>query len=401
MNIDTFGEALRRLRGDMSIRETAHLAKVGKSYISDLENGRRTPSLAIATALDRALGARGELLALIPSPPDHKLLRPQAPHIVEDVTDVLSRIDRLNRGIDPELIRLLKDNLSDIVLRYEQLDHSDLIPTLLRQRTWIDALLDECGHPRERQQLFKIASGVSGILGYIAVGRGKFPLARAYCAEAFQLGDFAQDPNLQAWARGLQSFCEYYAREYDEALGLATNGLIYANSGPQSVRLTINCIARALGKLGDAEGVHRAIDGAYDLMSRNEAPNGLPSSISFECYSATQIASNAATAYVSLGMPEKVQQYVKIALPDINKSESSWSRSLVMIDYAISLVPSKEADLEHVSGLVIDALNISADRPIISIQQRTMEFVRQATQRWGAADRFSDIRRAIPVRDVR
>ncbi|GAA3203968.1 hypothetical protein GCM10020216_003050 [Nonomuraea helvata] len=199
----------------------------------------------------------------------------------------------------------------------------------------------------------------------------------------------------------MQSFCEYYARKYDEALSLALDGLAYANSGPQGVRLTINCMARALGKLGDAEGVHRAIDQAYDLVSCNESPKGLPSSISFECYSSAQIASNAATAYVSLGMPEKVQQYIKIALPDINKSESPWSRSLVMIDYAVSLISSKEADLQHVEDLVLDALNISADRPIISIQQRAMEFARLAAQRWGEAGRFSDIRDAIYAREVR
>ncbi|WP_219461760.1 helix-turn-helix domain-containing protein [Nonomuraea rhizosphaerae] len=321
MSTETFGEALRRLRGDLSIRELARLAKVGKSYISDLENGRRRPSSAIATALDRAIGAGSELVALLSPPPDHVVLSPANSEASEDVTDVLSRIHRMNRTVDPEIIRQLRGNLREIILRYDHLDHSALVPALLRQRTLADTLLDECSHPRERQELFEIASGTSGILGYIAVGRGRFPLARAYCAEAFQLGDFAQTSDLQAWARGLQSFCEYYARNYDEALRLAEDGLTYAASGPQSVRLTINCMARARGKLGDAEGVHRAVDQAYDLMSRNEAPQGLPSSISFECYSAIQTASNAATAYVSLGIPEKAQQYVSMALPGIEKPD--------------------------------------------------------------------------------
>jgi transcriptional regulator with XRE-family HTH domain len=401
MRIETFGEALRHLRGDMSIREVARLANVGKSYVFDLENGRRMPSLTIATALDRALGAKGGLVSLVPSSPDRKMrCRPDL-ETSEDITDVLSRIDRLSRAVNPEIICQLRDNLSDIVLRYGQLDHSDLVPMLLRQRTWIDTVLAECSYPRERQQLFEIASETSGILGYIAVGRGRFPLARAYCAEAFLLGDFAQNPNLQAWVRGMQSFCEYYAGEYNEALSLAVDGLTYANSGPQSVRLKINCAARAMGKLGDAEGVHRAVDEAYDLMSRNCTSKRPPSSISLECYGPTQVAGNAATAYVSLGMPEEVQRYVGIALPGISNSESPWSRSLVMIDYAVSLIPSKEADLEHARDLVLEALNISAGRPIISIQQRAMEFVSLATRRWGAASHFSDICHAISARKVR
>ncbi|MFI6501110.1 helix-turn-helix transcriptional regulator [Nonomuraea typhae] len=313
---------------------------------------------------------------------------------VEDITCVLSRIHRLNRTINPETIRDLRENLDNIVVRYEQLNHSSLVPTLVRQRTWIDNLLGECNHPKERQQLFEIAGGISGILGYVAVGRGKFPLARAYCREAFQLSGFAQNSSLQAWVRGLQSFCEYYAREYAEALRIAVDGLAYASSGPQSVRLTINGMARAMGKLGDVQGVHRAVDEAYNLASHNNAPKGLPSSISLECYSAAQIASNAATAYVSLGMPDEVQRHIESALPDITKFGSPWSRSLVMIDFATSLIPAKKGDLEHACDLVLDALTTSANRPIISIQQRAAEFIHTATRQCGESRQIAEIRRA-------
>ena len=315
----------------------------------------------------------------------------------EDVIDVLGRIQKLNKAINPDIICQLHDDLWHTVAQYEKLYHSTLAPALLKQRAWIDAILDEYSHPKQRQQLFEIAGATSGVLGYIAVGRGEFPLARAYCLEAFQLGDFAQDTSLQAWARGLQSFCEYYAGQYDEALQLATDGLNYAQSGPQSVRLTINGVARAMGKLGDIEGVHRAVGEAYDLMSRNDVPAGVPSSISFACYSAAQTASNAATAYVSLGIPDKVQYYVGQALPDISKSESPWSRSLVMIDLALSLIRPEETDLDHAADLVLDALSISEDRPIISVQQRTSEFIRDAADRWGNIRQVSSVRDAASL----
>ncbi|MEV5412134.1 helix-turn-helix transcriptional regulator [Thermopolyspora sp. NPDC052614] len=66
MGVAAFGEALRRLRlgAGMSIREVARMAHCGKSHVSDLENGRRSPSLAVAAALDKALGADGELVGL-------------------------------------------------------------------------------------------------------------------------------------------------------------------------------------------------------------------------------------------------------------------------------------------------------------------------------------------------
>jgi transcriptional regulator with XRE-family HTH domain len=320
----------------------------------------------------------------------------------EDVIDVLSRIQELNRGsVHPDVIQQLQDRLRHTVTQYEKLDHANLALALVKQRSWIDAILDECRNPRQHIQLSEIAGATSGVLGYVAVGRGDFALARAYCLEAFQLGEFAGNSGLQAWARGIQSFCEYYACRYDEALRFAEDGLSYAQSGPQSVRLTINGAARALGKLGDAEGVHRAVDQAYELMSRNDVPGGVPSSISFECYSAAQTASNAATSYVALGQPEKVQHYVGLALPEINKSESPWSRSLVMIDLAVSLIRAREADADHAAGLVIDALNISADRPIISVQQRTSEFIREATDRWGNLRQIGAVRDAASAMKVR
>jgi transcriptional regulator with XRE-family HTH domain len=302
----------------------------------------------------------------------------------EDVFAVLGRVQKLHRGtVHPEIMAVLQDNLRHTVADYEQLEHASLVPVLLRQRAWIEEILGECSHPGQRQQLFEIAGATSGVLGYVAVGRGDFPLARAYCLEAFQLGDFAGNAGLQAWARGMQSFCEYYAGRYGEALRLAEDGLGYAQSGPQSVRLTINGAARALGKLGDADGVHQAVDRAYELMSRNDVPAGVPSSVAFDCYSAAQTASNAATAYVALGLPGKAQHYAGLALPDISISGSPWSRSLVMIDLALSLIRAPEADLDQATELMLSALAISAGRPVISVRQRTSEFVGDVTSRWG------------------
>ena len=401
-------EALR-----MSIRDFAARLGVSERAVSKWEAGgaAMTPRPDSQAMLDTTLQtasadarARFDLLIATGTAESHGELNSASPSpgldpgTGEDVFDVLGRIQELHRGtVDPEVMRLLTENLRHTVTDYEKLDHASLVPALLKQRAWVEKILGQCSHPAQRRQPCEVAGATSGVLGYVAVGRGDFPLARAYCLEAFQLGGFADNAGLQAWARGMQSFCEYYAGRYDQALRLADDGLGYARSGPQSVRLTINGAARALGKLGDADGVHRAVDRAHELMALNEVPAGVPSSIAFDCYSAAQTASNAATAYVSLGMPDKVQHYVGLALPDISTSESPWSRSLVMIDLALSLVRSADADLAHAAGLILNALLISADRPIISVRQRTAEFVRDVTVRWGKTRQVSAILDAAPA----
>jgi tetratricopeptide (TPR) repeat protein len=187
----------------------------------------------------------------------------------EDIIDVLDRIQKLHRGtVHPEIMHHLQDNLSQTVERCESLDYSSLVPSLLKQRGWIESLLNECSHPGQRRQLCEIAGVTSGVLGYAAADRGEFPLARAYCLEAFQLGDFAGDSNIKAWARGLQSFCEYYVGRYDEALTLARDGLNYVRQGPQNADLAINGMAltarsflasacRAAGDLAAAAPLHQ------------------------------------------------------------------------------------------------------------------------------------------------
>ena len=103
---------------------------------------------------------------------------------------------------------------------------------------------------------------------------------------------------------------------------------------------------------------------------------------------------NPATAYVSLGLAERVQHYIGLAMPDISASGSPWGRSLVMIDLAVSFIRSGDADLERAYGLVIEALGSSADRPVISVRQRTADFVRDATARWGSAPQVDAVRDA-------
>lgn len=320
------------------------------------------------------------------------------PSLVEDesVADVLGRIHRRGREVDPEVVHQLSADVLDVVARYEELDHAEIVPGLRRQRALLESLIDECGRPAQRRQLVGVACAASGVLGYVAVGRGRFALARAYCAEAVQLGEFAERPDLVAWACGLQSFCAYYLQDYAAALDLAVDGLRHAGAGPQSVRLAVNGAARAMGKLGDVQGVHRMVGEAREMLCRQDnVPPGIASSIDFGCYSEAQVASNAATAYVSLGMPEQVRHHLDRALPDITADGSPWSRALVVIDLATAVTQSREADLEKACELVLEALDVTKDRPVISVYQRATEFARYATERWSQTRELDAVHDAL------
>src|ERR1700733_3882772 len=74
---------------------------------------------------------------------------------VEDVFGVLSRIQKLHRGmVHPEVIRQLDDNARRVVTQYEAQNHSTLVPVLLKQRALVEEILGECSHPSQQQKLY-------------------------------------------------------------------------------------------------------------------------------------------------------------------------------------------------------------------------------------------------------
>ena len=85
------------------------------------------------------------------------------------------------------------DDLSELVVEeYETAGPTVLAPRVVRQRRQVEELLGGRQPPRQRQRLHVAAAKLSGLLGYMAVNLGKFPLAKAYCTEAFQLGDLVR-----------------------------------------------------------------------------------------------------------------------------------------------------------------------------------------------------------------
>jgi hypothetical protein len=230
------------------------------------------------------------------------------------------------------------------------------------------------------------------MLGYIAAGRGAFPVARAYLAEASSLASVVGDSQRVAWIRGTQSLTEYYAGNYEHAVRLAEDGLKMAGDGPQSARIAANSLARAAGKLGDEPQVRRATDLAFGLVDRNSGGTGFPSSVTLGSYSRAQVAANAATAFLSVGNADQVEAHLRPVLPEVEIDGSPWTRSLVLIDLASAAAAYGEADLERARSLLSDALSGSAARPVIAVTLRAREAVTAARRRWGSTREVRELR---------
>jgi hypothetical protein len=89
-----------------------------------------------------------------------------------------------------------------------------------------------------------------------------------------------------------------------------------------------------------------------------------------------------------------------LAMPEIPSCGSPWSQSLVKIDLASSFLWSRNRDFEHACALAREALEASAGRPVVSVQQRAAGFIRAATAIRGSAPRIAEIREIAGTLDT-
>ncbi|GLZ30804.1 hypothetical protein Lesp02_29930 [Lentzea sp. NBRC 105346] len=272
-----------------------------------------------------------------------------------------------------------------IIQRYELEGPQRLAPELFSLRQ-LNQELGKRIEEADRAALTKLSAQQAALLAYMAVNLSRYADADHFALEAGLLATALGDNGMLAWVKGTQSFTAYYRKQYREALVLAEAGVEIAGSDSQRIRLLSNGVARAAGKLGDRRTVERAVSEALDLATRANGPAGMGSCIDLEPYGWARTASNAATAYLAVGDYARVLELTQELRPIVAASQSDWSRSLVSLDEATALTMSARADLEHAAAVGMEALEMSAAKPIASVGSRARELAMSLHQRgWGHA----------------
>lgn len=153
----SFGVRLRELRTSrgLSLRQLAILAYVSKSQISEWETGRRRPSLDLAETLDEALGAGGELAALITeTPTDH------------DVADRLAHAIASPSLIDAGHVEALATTLAMSRRLDDSLPASTLLPAVEGQLATVEIMARDVRGPFARE-LHLVAAQYGQFAGWL------------------------------------------------------------------------------------------------------------------------------------------------------------------------------------------------------------------------------------------
>src|SRR5690349_14418018 len=87
--VETFGQALHRLRGDRSLREVARLSAINDAHLSRMARGKRVPTEQAAVAIDRALETGGQLADLVAQSQQRQGIEPAQPR---QTAELLARL---------------------------------------------------------------------------------------------------------------------------------------------------------------------------------------------------------------------------------------------------------------------------------------------------------------------
>lgn len=217
---------LRKARG-MSLRDLAGLTYFGKSTISELENGKKTPSQDTAISLDNALNAGGELIALVAD----------TDPITADDEDRLRYMARQPRCLDAATTGTLAALLDGQRRLEDTVGSAAMIPAAMPQLTIVENLVIE---------------------------------AREWYGRALEWATEAGNVDMVATALNMRGHLAWLVGQVAPMIGLSQAAARQpASTGVRA--LAVQQEARGLALAGDGDASDRRLDEAAEFVARTTA----------------------------------------------------------------------------------------------------------------------------------
>ncbi|WP_338699224.1 helix-turn-helix transcriptional regulator [Streptomyces sp. Q6] len=335
---ESFAEALRRWRGERSLRDVADLASCSKSLISYLEKGIRQPTAQIARALDDALRAGGELSALA------GVRTGQSP---------IEQADALQAGLHEVLAAgpLGDSSLDEIdwtiarhgrATRYRP--EAVHFPELLADFQDLRVLLTHRHPPAVRRRLLVGAARMSGLTALTLLKLGD-DRAASWWRTARTAAASAEDRTTLSWAYAHEAYQLYYTGDLYGAVELAMRAQQVAGGLPcVGPALAAPLEARAHARLGDGESAARALVSAETALGRLPEDEQIGSAFG---YNESQLRFHAGNALTHLGETGRAREELSRAA-ELYPTAERMDRALVALDTAMCTVmdgdPANAAD---------------------------------------------------------
>lgn len=323
-----FSEALRRLRGDRSIRDVARLAAVSKTQIGDLESGKRLPTQVTAAALDRALGAVGELIALAALRVDRPLVE-QAAALHRGVTDTLAAGPMSTTSLDEWDWAIARHGRAT---RWQP--EAELLPDLMADFAELQRILNHRHPAPVRQRLTRYVAQMSGLMALTLLKLGD-PAARDWWRTGRAAAAAAEDRATLSWIYAHEAYQHYYNGNLNSAVELALRSQHIAGGLPcVGPALAAPLAARAHAHLGRHDETAAALGEARTALDRLDGISRRQSAFG---YSENQLAFHSSNAWTHLRQTARARDEQTRAL-ELYPAGDHTDLALIQLDQAACMI---------------------------------------------------------------
>lgn len=340
-----FGVELARLRARQrwTVRQLARRASVSEGQISNLESGRRNPTLPMAAACDTALGADGALIRLAESaqrgtPTQHPV---EVDSCVAGYTRILDELKDLGRSAGP---------------RY--------VDASLRSITRILTETAEHAETDQNHEVWRLASRYAEYTGWMAQEAGNPAEALRWTDLAVRWGEDGGDETMAAYALVRRASIAEYRGDAASAIRLAGQAATHSAATPLIRAHAARREAQGHAYLGEYEACREALERSRDHARQDSRhgtrwgpriENGNPRLIEASCMiglgrfeqaadlfatelerypalppddnSRTRFALRQATAVASMDRLDQACHIIETLLPAIRKLDSATIRT--------------------------------------------------------------------------
>ncbi|WP_433516974.1 helix-turn-helix domain-containing protein [Nonomuraea sp. CA-143628] len=332
----------------MSLRELASLAHCSKSHIADLETGRRFPSMPVAMAVDKALGANGELVALADRG-QRAVVWPAAS--LDALPPVKAILADPRRFIDGDAVKELR-----VQLEASKADDGALGPSAALPR--VHALLAAVQHsvrevqPQVRRRLLAVGAEAAEFVGWLYRDLGDLSTATYWYDRAIEWAQEADDGPMQGYVLLRKSQLAYDRRDALKVLTLAEAAGLERWQLPAQVRVEVaQQQARGYAMVGEPMNrVDRALDQALQWLDEFENGRDNSETQPSSKYSRADLTLRTASCYIEAGQPARAAGLYQEVLQ--GKSLSRRDQGYFLARRAFSLALAGQPDEAATVGVV-------------------------------------------------
>jgi transcriptional regulator with XRE-family HTH domain len=242
---ERFAAELRRLRLDrgLTYRALGERSCYSKSYVDDLEKGRKAPNPAVAANLDKALAAGGRLAAI---------LRPPADDEAEAELEAIELVRRVTASdVSAETLGRLERAADSMAMAYATTPPEQLFPRVRRHLDYVGTLVEARKTLAQHERLLVVGGWLSLLRATLHIDLRQHAAADAQLATAAELAEQTAHSEIAAWCLETRAWHVLTDGDFRQALTLSQHAQAIAPDGGSAIIQATAQEGRAWARLGD------------------------------------------------------------------------------------------------------------------------------------------------------